>query len=267
MLCRYLQGWSWFLCYALGLGACAPDAPHTSPRSTREVASIPYRVIAQYAHRPEVFTQGFFHVRQGIFIESSGLYRRSFVQYVDILRNKVLSKRVLPPDIFAEGLTYTQHHLYVLTWKERKIFVLDSSLRLQRTLSFHKEGWGLTHNDSFFLVSTGSDSLYWYNKDWAWQRTLPVRYEGQPLMHLNELEWVDGYVFANVWQEDRIVKIDPHTGEVVGVIDMAPLLDASFQDRAAHPDAVLNGIAYDAQTRLLYVTGKNWPLVFALQLF
>ena len=177
----------------------------------------------------------------------------------------VLQKRDLDMQFFGEGLTAVGDRILTLTWQGGHGFVWDiDDLEPAGTFSYSGEGWGLTHDDTRVILSDGSPSLRFLDPVTLQQTgSVPVTYMGRPLERLNELEFIEGEVWANVWQTSFIVRIDPATGVVIGVIDLTGILP----DPVANPnDDVLNGIAWDAENRRLFVTGKNWPKLFEIRL-
>jgi len=210
------------------------------------------------------FTQGL-EIYDGRLYVSSGLYGESMIRVYDFPSMEEIQSVPIDPRIFAEGLTVIDNRLIVLSWRERVMLVYslpDLSLLGQSPLP--GQGWGATHSGSTLWFSDGSH--YLYSADMSADGTLnrlPVMLEGRPLRNLNELEWVDGEIWANVWQTDEIARIDPDTGRVVGLIDLSGLLPE--EDRLRDTD-VLNGIAIDPVTQNIWVTGKRWPWLFEITL-
>ena len=223
-----------------------------------------YKVVHTYPHDPHAFTQGLIYV-DGHLYESTGLNGRSSLRMVDLATGNVLQKHDLPPDIFGEGLTDWGSTLIQLTWTSHKAFVYDRfSFATQRTISYEGEGWGLTHDATQLIMSDGSSYLRFLDhKSFHSIRRLRVTDQsGRPVENLNELEWVRGEIYANVWQTDDIVRISPQTGKVLGRINLKGIIDK----RELHGEgAVLNGIAYDAKGDRLFVTGKLWPKLFEIK--
>lgn len=230
---------------------------------------IHYQVYKIYKRPANIFTQGIELAQPHTFVETSGLYGRSFMHIYDFEHQRVIRKISFPPYIFAEGLTQMNGKIYTLSWRENLCFVWNQRFVLERTFSLPTEGWGLTHNDSSLIVSTGSEHLYFYSPtDFHLQKKIRVYWPDtkQSLVNINELEWVDGTIFANIWGENTIAKIDPQTGSVTGLLDLSDLITTYFKDKPLPQDGVLNGIAYDTKQNILYVTGKYWPVIFALTL-
>ena len=223
-----------------------------------------YKVVHSYPHDPDAFTQGlFFH--DGFLFEGTGLRGRSSIRKVDLETGRVVQAVELPPEVFGEGITQWGDRLIGITWQEGTAYVLDlKTFQLWRKFSYAGEGWGITHNERELIMSDGSPELRFLDPlTFKELRRVRVTADGQPVDQLNELEWVEGEVLANVWQTDRIARIDPRTGRVTGWIDLRGLLPANQRTNA---DAVLNGIAYDAKKKRLFVTGKLWPTLFEIQL-
>jgi glutaminyl-peptide cyclotransferase len=221
-----------------------------------------FKVVRSYPHDPEAFTQGlFFH--DGFLFEGTGLHGRSSIRKVDLETGRVVQAVDLPPEFFGEGITRWGDRLIGITWQEQTAFVLDlKTFRLWRKFNYTGEGWGLTHNERELIMSDGTAELRFLDPlNFKELRRLRVTANGRPVAQLNELEWVEGEVWANVWQTDRIARINPRTGQVAGWIDLTGLLP---QRRGS--DDVLNGIAYDAAGKRLFVTGKLWPRLFEIQL-
>lgn len=244
---------------ALALLAAALAAP--------AIAATPvqgYRIVNSYPHDPDAFTQGlFFH--DGFLYEGTGLRGRSSIRKVELETGKVVQQVDLPPDVFGEGISQWGDRLIGITWTEQTAYVLDlKSFKLWRKFSYPGEGWGLTHSDKELVMSDGSSELRFLDPNTFKElRRVRVTADGRPVDQLNELEWVEGEVLANVWMSDRIARIDPRTGRVTAWIDLRGLLPDQQHPNA---DAVLNGIAYDAKKKRLFVTGKLWPRLFEIQL-
>ena len=223
-----------------------------------------YQIDHTYAHDAKAFTQGLIYV-DGHLYESTGLLDRSSLRMVDLTTGSVLQKHDLPPDIFGEGLTDWGSTLIQLTWTSHKAFVYDRfSFSLQHTFAYEGEGWGLTHDENHLILSDGTSYLRFLDPtSFRVVRRLRVTDQsGRPIENLNELEYVRGEIYANVWQTDDIVRISPRTGKVLARINLKGIID----ERQLHGDgAVLNGIAYDAKSDRLFVTGKLWPKIFEIK--
>jgi len=230
------------------------------------VAPIPtltYEVVRVYPHDAAAYTEGLFY-RQGYLYESTGIEGHSGIRKVRLQTGETVLARALPPQFFGEGITYDGDRLIELTWRSHVGFVYNlRSFSLESRFTYRGEGWALTRNDRELIMSDGTSELRILEPaTFRELRRIRVKARGEPLERLNELEWVDGVVLANVWETDRIACIDPATGDVVAWIDLSGLL--SGQDR--HPGQYLNGIAYDSADTRLFVTGKYWPRLFEIRL-
>ncbi|MEZ5710889.1 MAG: glutaminyl-peptide cyclotransferase [Blastomonas sp.] len=239
---------------------CAPlAAQDDAPATARE----PFRIIACYPHDTTAFTQGLFY-RNGSLFESTGHVGRSSIREVRIEDGAVLRSAVVPGPHFGEGSVDWGDEIISLTWRSGVGFRWGMhDFRQQSQFSYRGEGWGLTRNDHQLIMSDGSDVLRFLDpRDFSEQWLLEVTLDGAPLRRLNELEWVDGMIWANVWMAEQIVVIDPASGIVTEVVDFAPVARAMpWLGR----DQVLNGIAYDAAGGRLFITGKEWPWLFELR--
>ena len=221
-----------------------------------------YKVVNSFPHDPNAFTQGlFFH--DGFLYEGTGLRGRSSIRKVELATGRVLQAVELPAEFFGEGITMWGDRLIGITWQEQTAFVLDlKTFKLWRKFSYAGEGWGITHDGRELIMSDGTAELRFLDPlTFKEVRRVRVTAGGRPVDQLNELEWVEGEVYANVWQTDRIARINPRTGQVTGWIDLSGLMP-----QRGGADDVLNGIAYDAKAKRLFVTGKLWPRLFEIQL-
>ena len=221
---------------------------------------LEYQVIGVHAHDAAAFTQGLVW-HNGGFYESTGLNGRSTLRRVAFPSGRVLAKRDVPPQYFAEGLALARDKLVQITWKNGKAFVYSrATLKLLETWNYSGEGWGLAFDGANFVMSDGSDTLAFRDAEtFKTLRRVAVTMNGEPLTQLNELEWIDGKVWANVWRTDFIVQIDPQNGRVVSYLDLSNL-----HSRAGNED-VLNGIAYDKARQRLFITGKLWPKLYQIK--
>ena len=224
-----------------------------------------YEVVRAYPHDPGAFTEGLFY-KDGYLYEATGLEGRSSIRKVKLETGEVVQIAHLSPSVFGEGIVDRGADLIGLTWRNHVGFVFDfASFALLRQFPIEGEGWALTRNEREIFMSDGSSSLRVLDPvTLAEKRRIPVTAEGKPVEQLNELEWVKGEIYANIWQTDRIARIDPASGQVKGWIDLTGLL-ATQGPVTGHPD-VLNGIAYDAPHQRLFVTGKLWPWLFEIRL-
>ncbi len=224
-----------------------------------------YQVVHVYPHDRNAFTQGLIYL-DGHLYESTGLKGRSSLRMVDLATGRVLQKYDLPSEYFGEGLTDWGSTLIQLTWMAHKGFVYDRfTFSLLRTFAYEGEGWGLTHDEKHLIMSDGSSYLRFLDsKSFRETKRLHVVGDsGRGVDDLNELEYVHGEIYANIWHADKIIRINPRTGKVVGWIDLSGLIDKRELENS---DAVLNGIAYDPGSDSLFVTGKLWPKLFEIKL-
>jgi glutamine cyclotransferase len=223
-----------------------------------------YRVIHNFPHDPQAFTQGLVYA-DGHLYESTGLNGHSTLRMDDLETGRVLQSLSLPSQYFGEGLTEWGSTLIQLTWQAHTAFVYDRfSFRQLRTFHYEGEGWGLTQDGKDLILSDGSATLRFLDPVTAREvRHVVVKDRGSPVQQLNELEFVHGQIYANIWHSDRIARISPANGKVLGWIDLSGLLPAS---QRSDPEAVLNGIAYDAVHDRLFVTGKLWPRLFEIKI-
>ena len=243
--------------------ATASPAPASVPART-PVPVYGFEVVRVYPHDPEAFTQGLVF-RNGELLESTGRYP-STVRRVRLEDGVVLQQRELDEDYFGEGLTAVGDRVLTLTWKGGKGFIWDpATLEPEGEFAYAGEGWGLTHDTTRLILSDGTAALRFLDPTTlAETGRVPVTLDGRPVRQINELEWIEGEVFANLWQTDYIVRINPATGAITGIVDLTELMpDRSGLDPT---DAVLNGIAWDPEGRRLFVTGKNWPKLFEIRL-
>lgn len=240
---------------------------HASPASApaKAVPVYGYQVVHAYPHDINAFTEGLFFLN-GYLYESTGLEGQSSVRKVKLETGQVVQRATLPPDMFGEGIAAWNGRLVGLTWKAQMGYVLDlDSFDTKGRFGYVGEGWGLTHDDTEMVMSDGSADIRFLNPQTLIEtHRIHVSAVGKPVDQLNELEWVDGEIYANIWQTDRIARIDPQTGNVVGWIDLKGLLP--MKDFIPQHTDVLNGIAYDPATKRLFVTGKFWPKLFEIRL-
>lgn len=252
---------------------CSPKSPNTDPLPIRAVEQpvvapmaeiLGHVVEAEYPHDTKAFTQGLV-VHRGQFLESTGQYGQSSLRRVDIKTGRIIRKEALENAYFGEGLTVLNGVAYVLTWLNQTCLLVDpTTLKVTDTFRYSGEGWGITNDGQNLIMSNGTNVLTVFDPARKVPiRTIAVTLNGLPCANLNELEWIDGMIWANVWQSDKIVRIDPASGTVTGVVDLTGLLPANSHG----PDTdVLNGIAWDSTSSKLYVTGKNWPSVYRISI-
>ena len=220
-------------------------------------------VAARYPHDRTAYTQGLFF-RGSDLIESTGGYGNSALRVVDLQTGKASKTVSFKGKYFGEGSVIFADALYVLTWTNKLVFVYDpQTLEYRKSFSYPREGWGLTTDGECLIASDGSARLFFMDENLAVKRTLDVKMDGRSVHRLNELEYIDGRIWANVYLSDLIVIIDPADGHVCATVDCTGLLPAKLR----RPDTdVLNGIAYDCATGKIYLTGKNWPELYEIRL-
>ena len=222
-----------------------------------------YKVVATFPHATDSYTEGLFYL-DGLFYEGTGMKGRSGVLVVDPMSGRVLKRHDLPPQYFGEGIVDWGANVYEWTWLSHVCFVYDRfSMREVKQFRYEGQGWGMTRTAKELITSDGTATLRFRNPDTFRETShLVVKDEGKPVFYLNELEFVKGEIYANVWHSDRIARISPRDGHVIAWIDLTGLLPAGEKVDA---ESVLNGIAYDAQHDRLFVTGKQWPRVFEIE--
>jgi len=231
-------------------------------------ATIPvygYKIVREFPHDPGAFTEGLFY-EDGFLYESTGELGASTVRKVRLDTGEVVQQVDTPKGYFGEGIIASGTKLVQLTWQDGVAFVYDkATMKLAGGFRYPGEGWALTRDATHIYMSDGTPTIRVLDPA-SFQRTgsIDVTANGKPVRQVNELEWVKGEIYANIWQTERIARIDPKTGHVVGWIDLAGLLDVSKLDNPM--DDVLNGIAYDDAHDRLFVTGKHWPKVFEIRL-
>jgi glutamine cyclotransferase len=221
------------------------------------------KIDAKYSHPNRAFTQGII-IDNGTVIESSGRYNKSFVQSYEVGDDTAVKLKHLPGHYFAEGLEKLADEIFVLTWKERSVLVLNANdFSLQRKMRYQGEGWGLTTDGIYLVMSNGSNIVTFRSKEnFSIVRQIAVTDEVGPVEWLNELEWIDEKLYANIWQQDLLIVIDPDNGKVIQRIDLSPLRAQLGNDRVD----VINGIAWDKTSEKLYLTGKLWPWLFSVSI-
>jgi len=265
--------------FSCGNSANVNNAPPKPPANSAKSVAVPvfdYQIVKEYPHDPKAFTQGL-EFYNGFLYEGTGGSRNSPVQpegkpqiysslrKVDLQTGRVLQKHDLSNDYFGEGITIFQDKIYQLTWREMTAFVYDLNFKLLREIRYPGQGWGLTNDGTHLIMSDSTHVLRFVNpEDFKTVRTLVVNDEfGKPIMELNELEMVNGEIWANVYQTGWIVRIDPQSGKLLGRIDINKLVDAeeSQNDNAKE----LNGIAYDKAGDRIFITGKLWKRLLEIK--
>jgi glutaminyl-peptide cyclotransferase len=266
----------WRLLLAACLAACGSEpskesqtlsSPATTkaaaPSAARAIPMVSATIVKTYPHDPTAFTQGL-EFNDGRMYESTGRTGQSTLRECALETGKVLRSVSLPAQEFGEGLTIFHGKIYQLTWLSKKGFIYELRT-LKKTGEFHfeSEGWGLTHDDASLILSDGTNRLQFLDPaNFAVTRTLEVYAGNEAVTNLNELEYIRGKIFANIWHSTRIARIDPQSGQVSGWIELAPLTE---KEQHGNED-VLNGIAYDEKTQRLFVTGKDWANLFEIKL-
>ncbi len=254
--------------YAAIIAGQETPTPDIPPTATPTPTPTPppmytYRIVNTYPHDANAFTQGLVY-HEGIFYEGTGRWGESTLREVDLETGGVIRSHALAPQYFGEGITLLNDRLYQLTWQEQTGFVYNrADFQLLQTFNYSTEGWGITHDGQRLIVSDGTATIYFWDPN-TLQETgrITVRDHQGPVNRLNELEYVNGEIWANIWLTDLIARISPETGAVLGYIDLTGLLDTSA---LTQPVDVLNGIAFDSQTGRLFVTGKLWPTLFEIE--
>ena len=228
---------------------------------------IEYTILNQFPHDTSAYTQGL-EFYNGKLYESTGDFINSSLRITDAKTGNVVDKHMMGTDIiFGEGITIFNNKIYQLTWQNKIIYQYDINniKKPIQTFSWPYEGWGITHNDSLLIISDGSANLYFVNPtDLKVMSTISVNDNNGAVLELNELEYVDGFIYANIYLKNRIVKIDPESGHVVGEIIFPELLAPN--EKVADRTDVLNGIAYNKETNTFYITGKRWPKMFEIKM-
>jgi glutamine cyclotransferase len=250
------------LVFAVAVAAASGFSSRQARRAPAPAAVAQYRVVHVYPHDPEAFTQGLVYL-DGFLYEGTGLNGRSSIRKVRLENGEVVQIQKLDAQYFGEGIAILGNSLFELTWQAELGFVYDrSTFQRTGTFTYKGEGWGLTQDGKRLIMSDGSSYLRFIDPVTRQEVSrLQVRDGGKPVDRLNELEYVKGEVLANVWQTERIARISPKTGQVLGWVDLSGLLSA----REAQTVDVLNGIAYDAEHDRLFVTGKLWPKLFEIK--
>ncbi len=267
-----VQNWIIVGCLVIVTASCE-RYPHFTPGDTpgsltpTDSSSVPtygFEVINAYPHDPNAFTQGLVY-RDSVLYEGTGLNGASTLRRVALETGEVLQSIDLDGQFFGEGIALLGNEIVQLTWLTNIGFVYDAgTFELKRSFSYPTEGWGITTDGHRYIMSNGTSTLYFRDLETLEEiGRVEVRDEDGPIWRLNELEYINGEIFANVWLTDKIARIEPVTGRVIGWIDLTGLLPTA--DRIGTED-VLNGIAYDTDNDRLFVTGKRWPTLFEIRL-
>ena len=252
----------------LVLAACK-EKPGTNT-DTNEPSAIPnisYNILGTYPHDTSSFTEGL-QWYQGALYESTGNNGTSKLLKTDLKTGKALQELSLEDKYFGEGLTVLNDTIYQMTWQEKVVFVYDAkNFKLVKTFTNDRDGWGMTTDSTNLIVSDGSSNIYYRDPStFRLLKTVGVSDNYGPVAYINELEYVDGFIYANIWNTNYIVKIDPSSGNVIGKLDLAGILEqAAKQTPDANRGNVLNGIAYNPTSKTFYITGKYWPVIFEMK--
>jgi len=236
----------------------------------KDAPKIAYNIVNIYPHDTSAYTQGL-QLYNGKLYEGTGDYEKSVLRITDLKTGKEEKKHIIGTDkIFGEGITIFKGKIYQLTWQSNVVYVYDVNdiTKPIKTFNWPYEGWGITNNGADLIISDGSANLYFVDAEtFKVKSTVAVTEDGSPIENLNELEYINGFVFANVYQSDFIVKVDPASGHVVGKMDLPGIIEKYAPGYTPKPnDEVLNGIAYDSTTKKLFITGKRWPKMFEIVL-
>jgi len=252
------------LCVQCNGGGANTNSPSNNPPANAPVPTLGYQIVNIWPHDPSAFTQGLVYL-DGKMLESTGQEGRSSLRNVELQSGKILKKVDVPLPYFAEGIALLNNKIYQLTWQHQLGFIYDAgSFEKVGEFKYDGEGWGLTTDGRSLILSDGSNRLRFLDPDsFRVTKTIAVVDGKSPVRELNELEFVNGEIYANIWHDDRIATINPQNGHVNAWIDLTGLLQpGDVQD----PEAVLNGIAYDQSGNRLFVTGKLWPRLFEIKI-
>lgn len=259
-----------FIYYAVS-GKRGDDGGEKPPPRLPSAASLNVSTIKVYPHDTDSYTEGM-EFYKGVLYESAGELGRSFIATYDYTTGKRLSREKLPDNIFGEGMTILNNKLYMLTWRNKIMLVFDP-VTLKQTGSFpwpHGEGWGMTNDGKSLIANTGGSTIFFLNPaDLAVQRTISVNDEYGPISNINEMEYVNGVIYANVFTSDQVLKIDAQTGKLLARADLTNLYPEynHFSNNArGEGGMVMNGIAYNPDTKTFLLTGKRWPKMFEVKM-
>ncbi len=266
----------WLIIGGMLLGACNNEPkPTPAENKTESPSNVPtiisYDIVNEYPHDPTAFTEGL-EYKDGVLYESTGQYGSSDIRKVDLNTGKVLLSTKMEAKYFGEGMTILNGKIYQLTYREGKGFVYDpATLKVEKTFTFTaNEGWGMTNNGAQLIFDDGTNVLHYVDPNTFKEvKQLAVTDEHGPVNEINEPEMIHGFIYANVWRTEIIIKIDTATGHVVGRADLGTLRQRAGIDPISnnpHGPDVMNGIAYDAATNRIFITGKNWPKLFEVRL-
>ncbi len=266
---KRLLAFTWAVLF---FAACGNDTSNTDNTSavaanaTAAPANISYNIVASYPHDTSSYTQGLIWQNNSLY-EGTGLEGQSKLMKVDIKNGKAEQSLSLAPDVFGEGITILNDKIYQLTWQNHKVYVYEAkTFKKIKEFDWEHEGWGLTHNGKELIISTGDSNLYFVDPEtFKVTRIVGVTDNNGPVGNLNELEYINGSVYSNIYLTDYIIQIDPSNGHITGKIDLNGLLEKSGKHVNTEEGYVLNGIAYDSTKKSLYITGKKWPLLYEMK--
>jgi glutaminyl-peptide cyclotransferase len=252
--------------FLLSCGDEKPEETTPPPNTVKEPASISYSIVNIYPHDTSSFTQGL-EWHDGYLYEGTGMKGESHLMKVNLKDGKAVKKISLDAGLFGEGITILKDKIYQLTWQEHKVLVYDlKTWKKLQEFPWSFEGWGITNDGTNLIISTGSNNLYFVDPaNFRILNTISVFSNYGPEGEINELEYVNGKIYANKWNQDYVYVINPQTGAVEGKLSMEGLLEKSGKPRYENTD-VLNGIAYDSAKKSFYITGKRWPSLFEVKL-
>ncbi len=239
--------------------------PSTTTTESLPTPRLQYEIVNEFPHDPEAFTQGLVW-QDGFLYEGTGLYGSSSLRKVELETGDILQQHLLPEDYFGEGITILGEKIYQLTWKEQTGFIYNKeTFQLTGVFSYPHEGWGMTHDGTYLIISDGTSILHFMDPLTLEEvKQVTVHDQQMPVHQLNELEYVQGRIYANIWQTDCIAIIEPESGKVIAWIDLSGLFNQLDLENHQKLD-VLNGIAYDSEDNMLFVTGKLWPKIFQIK--
>jgi glutaminyl-peptide cyclotransferase len=255
----------------LNLSACTNNNPQSNDNNTTltipAAVQLSFTILKIYPHDTSAFTQGLQYVN-GFLYEGTGENGRSTLRKTELTTGKVLKRIDLAKEYFGEGITVLGNKIFQITWQNKKGFVYNlSDLKLIKEFTYNIDGWGLTNDGSHLIVSDGSNNVYYWDPENLKEiKRISVQDQTGLKNNLNELEFINGFVYANVWQTDEILKIDTATGNVVGKLDLSNLKKSYPELVDENNNKVLNGIAWDSSTKRIFITGKNWPKLFEIKL-
>lgn len=254
--------------------ACADDTTEDGNNGTASIsnnvpppANLNYNIVGSYPHDTSSYTQGLIWQNNSLY-ESTGIEGQSRLMKVDLKDGKAQKSISIDPSVFGEGITMLGDKIYELTWQSHIVYVYDAkTFKKIKEFNWEHEGWGITHNGKDLIISTGDSNLYFVDPEtFKLLRIVGVTDQNGPVGNLNELEYVNGSVFSNIYLTDYIIKIDPNNGHVTGKLDLSGLLEKSGKQVNKEDGLVLNGIAFDSARNSFYITGKKWPLLYEIKL-